>query len=295
MKYPKKSQTLPSIAGTLSKEGYVADVLYGGDIDFTNMRSYFYSSGYSRITSDKSFPVATRLNKWGANDDVTFSRLYSEMETRGQAADTSRRLTTFLTLSSHEPFNVPYLHHPEDPYLNSVAFTDSCLGSFMEKAKTLPAWDNLLVVLISDHGYKYPAATREFDPERYHIPMLWLGGAVKAPEVIDTYACQTDLAATLFSQLNLPYDAFTFSKDILNPAHPHYAFYTFHNGFGFVDGEGGVSVYDNDAEAVLLNNPAAGGEDTRLRHGKVILQTLYDDFGNRGRCEMPPKKTSKRF
>ena len=40
MKYPAKSQTLPSIAKTLTNEGYVADMLYGGDINFTNMQSY---------------------------------------------------------------------------------------------------------------------------------------------------------------------------------------------------------------------------------------------------------------
>lgn len=41
MKYPVKSQTLPSIAKSLNKEGYTADMLYGGDINFTNMQSYF--------------------------------------------------------------------------------------------------------------------------------------------------------------------------------------------------------------------------------------------------------------
>jgi len=277
MKYPAKSQTLPSIAKTLGKEGYVADMLYGGDINFTNMQSYFYSSGYSRITSDKDFPITSRLSKWGANDDITFSWLYEDLKKRNQDNNV-RWLTTFLTLSSHEPFEVPY-QHLEDPYPNSVAFTDSCLGSFIEKTKTLPVWDNLLIILVSDHGYKYPATTREFDPGRYHIPMLWLGGALKEPEIIDTYANQTDLAATLFSQMKLPYDDFIFSKDILNPNHPHYAFYTFKNGFGFADSLG-ISVYDNDAGIILLNDPVEG-EDKRLQNGKVLLQTLYDDLGQR--------------
>lgn len=277
MKYPAKSQTLPSIAKTLGREGYVADMLYGGDINFTNMQSYFYSSGYSRITSDKDFPITSRLSKWGANDDITFSWLYADLEKRNQG-DTPRWLTTFLTLSSHEPFEVPY-SHLEDPYLNSVAFTDSCLGSFIEKVKTLPIWDDLLVILVSDHGFKYPATTREFDPARYHIPMLWLGGAIKEPEVIDTYANQTDLAATLLSQMRLPYNDFIFSKDILNPNHPHYAFYTFKNGFGFAD-ESGISVYDNDAGITLLSDPAEG-EEKRLQNGKALLQTLYDDLGQR--------------
>lgn len=276
MKYPAKSQTLPSLAKSLGEEGYVADMLYGGDINFTNMQSYFFSSGYSRITADRDFPLASRLSKWGANDDITFAHLAKEIRQREGSAQPW--LTTFLTLSSHEPFEVPY-HRLGDPYLNSVAFTDSCLGHFIDGLKETPTWKNLLVILVSDHGFHYPADLSDYEPRRFHIPMLWIGGAVAAPQVIETYASQTDLAATLLAQLGLPCEEFVFSKDILDPAYPHYAFYTFPNGFGFIDSTG-VSVYDNESNRPLCVQPAAGGEE-RLEKGKALLQTLYDDLGGR--------------
>ena len=271
MKYPAKSQTLPSIARSLTNEGYKADMLYGGDINFTNMQSYFFSSGYSKITADRDFPLSSRLSKWGANDDVTFNWLYQYMEER---PNETPWLSTFLTLSSHEPFEVPF-HKLDNPYLNSVAFTDSCLGLFIDKMKQLPVWENLLVVMVSDHGYKYPSNVQEFEPQRYHIPMLWLGGAIKEPQIINTIACQTDLAKTLLNQLNVPTGDFIFSKDILDPAIPHYAFYTFNNGFGMIDSTG-ISVYDNEGEKVLLD-----GNELRIEKGKALLQTLYKDMGNR--------------
>ncbi|MCD8270748.1 MAG: LTA synthase family protein [Parabacteroides sp.] len=275
MKYPAKSQTLPSIARSLGEQGYVADMLYGGDINFTNMQSYFFSSGYSKITADRDFPLSSRLSKWGANDDITFSHLYKSIKDRD---DKTPWLSTFLTLSSHEPFEVPY-HHLDDPFLNSVAFTDSCIGSFIDKLKELPVWNNTLVVLVADHGYHYPSSLKEYEPRRFHIPMIWLGGAVKNPAIIDTYANQTDLAATLLSQLGLPHDQFIFSRDILDPGYREYSFYTFSNGFGFIDNTG-VSVYDNESNKPLLEEPANNSGD-RLNKGKVILQTLYDDLGNR--------------
>jgi len=275
MKYPSKSQTLPSLAKSLGQEGYVSDMLYGGDINFTNMRSYFYSSGYSRITADKDFPLSTRLSKWGANDDVTFSWLYSDIAKRDTA---SLWMSTFLTLSSHEPFEVPF-HHMDNPYLNSVAFTDSCLGSFIEKTKELPLWEDLLIILVSDHGYRYPAGMVESYPARYHIPMIWLGGAVKKSMQINTFSNQTDLAATLLNQLDIPHNDFIFSKDIMNKQQPHYAFYTFNNGFGFIDPTG-ISVYDNGGEQLLIAQPKESNEE-RLRKGKALLQTLYDDLGSR--------------
>ena len=46
MKSPAKSRTLPSIAGKLREQGYATDFLYGGDINFTNMKSYLLGSGY---------------------------------------------------------------------------------------------------------------------------------------------------------------------------------------------------------------------------------------------------------
>lgn len=275
MKYPAKSQTLPSIAKSLGEQGYVADMLYGGDINFTNMQSYFFSSGYSKITADRDFPLSQRLSKWGANDDITFSHLYESIEKRDGKTPW---LSTFLTLSSHEPFEVPF-QRLDDPYLNSVAFTDSCIGSFVDKLKELPAWKNTLVVLVSDHGFRYPSPMPDYEPRRFHIPMIWLGGAVKEPAVIDTYANQTDLAATLLAQMNLPHDAFTFSRDLFDPNYREYAFYTFPNGFGFIDSTG-VSIYDNESNTPSLEEPTQGSWE-RLDKGKVLLQTLYDDLGGR--------------
>lgn len=277
MKYPAKSQTLPSIAKSLTNEGYIANMLYGGDINFTNMQSYFFGSGYSRITADRDFPITSRLSKWGANDDITFRYLYEDIKSRDNQAPW---LTTFLTLSSHEPFEVPY-HRLDEMglYPNSVAFTDSCIGHFIEKLKELPVWKNTLVIFVSDHGYPYPKDVTGYEPRRYHIPMLWIGGAVKEPVVIDKLANQTDLAATLLNQLEIDHDAFTFSRNILSPDYPEYAFYTYSNGFGFIDSTG-ISVYDNEGKETLIETPREGS-DLRLRKGKALLQTLYDDLGNR--------------
>lgn len=276
MKIPAKSQTLPSIAKELRNEGYETDVLYGGDINFTNMKSFFYSSGYNSLIADVDFPLSSRLSKWGADDDVTFERLFDDIMTKKQKQPPWH--TTFLTLSSHEPFEVPY-NRLEHPYLNSVAFTDSCVGDLVDKIKKTPVWDDLLIVFISDHGYAYPETLKMYEPSRYHIPCLWIGGAVKAPTVIDNYISQTDLAATLLGQLDLNKEEFKFSRDLFSDDYSEFAFYTFNNGFAFIDSTG-VSVYDNAAEAPLIEEPQNNSTE-RLNKGKAILQTLYQDLGTR--------------
>ncbi len=106
MKIPAKSQALPSVAKTLRKAGYATDFLYGGDINFTNMKSYLHSMGYERAMGYEAFTLAERTSSaWGANDSITFERLYEELKAR--PTDKSWH-TAYLSLSSHEPIEVPY-------------------------------------------------------------------------------------------------------------------------------------------------------------------------------------------
>lgn len=79
MKYPHKSQSLPSISRSLNRAGYTSHYYYGGDADFTNMRSYLKSAGFMSIVSDVDFPLSQRLSKWGAHDHLVFRRLLDDL------------------------------------------------------------------------------------------------------------------------------------------------------------------------------------------------------------------------
>ena len=276
MKIPAKSRTLPAIAEGLSKAGYKTDFLYGGDINFTNMKSYLLSTGYQRLTANTDFSLAEQTsNAWGVNDDITFEYLYNQLRNRKEEGPWH---TAFLTLSSHEPFEVPY-HRLEDKIPNAFAYTDECLGKFIDRLKQTPAWKDLLVICLPDHGFYYPREGSNAMPRFYHIPLLWLGGAVKQPMQVDKLMNQTDLAATLLGQLGLEHTAFTFSRNVLGSDYKYpFAFYSFNNGFSFRDSTG-VTVFDNNSGSILFNEPEA--DESRLDKGKAILQTVYDDLGNR--------------
>ena len=276
MKIPAKSRTLPAIAEGLSKAGYKTDFLYGGDINFTNMKSYLLSTGYQRLTANTDFSLAEQTsNAWGVNDDITFEYLYNQLRNRKEEGPWH---TAFLTLSSHEPFEVPY-HRLEDKIPNAFAYTDECLGKFIDRLKQTPAWKDLLVICLPDHGFYYPREGSNAMPRFYHIPLLWLGGAVKQPMQVDKIMNQTDLAATLLWQLGLEHTAFTFSRNVLGSDYKYpFAFYSFNNGFSFRDSTG-VTVFDNNSGSILFDEPEA--DESRLDKGKAILQTVYDDLGNR--------------
>lgn len=276
MKYPRKSQSLPSISGTLLQNGYDVQYVYGGDANFTNMRSYLTAMGFENIISDADFPISQKLSKWGAHDDVMFDKIASQLEA-GQEKEPF--LKVIQTSSSHEPFEVPGFNKLEDIRLNSVAYTDSCLQAFVNRYKETPYWDNTLFVFVPDHAMQYPVDIDVFSVERYKIPMIFYGPALAQTGVkVDVVGSQIDLAATLLAQLGLPHSDFAFSKDMLNPANPHFAFFTVPDAFGVVADSGSV-VFDNVSEKIYTNSLP---DNALLEHGKAFLQKIYDDLDKRG-------------
>ena len=277
MKVPAKSRTLPAISEELLKAGYQTDFLYGGDINFTNMKSYLLSKGYQKLTADTDFSLAEQnSNVWGVNDDITSDWLLEQLKQRTETD--SPWFTTYLTLSSHEPFEVPY-NRLEEKIPNAFAYTDECLGKLIDGLKQTPLWNDLLIVCIPDHGFCYPQGTTDRGGEFSHIPMLWLGGAVKEPMKIDKIMNQTDMAATLLGQLGLDHSMFPFSRDVLSENYVYpFAFYSSGSVFAFRDSTG-VSAYDIKADCISYEEPSANEE--RLNRGKAILQSAYDDLGKR--------------
>lgn len=273
MKYPEKTEKLPSIPGSLKQAGYHPEYYYGGDADFTNMRSYLIAAGIEKIVCDKDFPVSERTGKWGVHDDTLFRRFLKDLKEEQQKEPF---LKFIQTSSSHEPFEVPF-HRLKNKTLNAFAYADSCVGSFVEEIEKTPLWENTLIVLVPDHWGAYPRPLD--DPlERHRIPLIFIGGAVKEARRIDTYASQIDIAATLLAQLGLPHDEFVFSKNILNPNAPHFGYFTEPSLFGMVTEENQL-VFNCESNSVQVDQGRSKGAN--LAKGKAFLQKLYDDLAKR--------------
>ena len=276
LKYPRKMPSVPSIAGSLRAAGYKASYYYGGDADSANMRSYLESSGFEKIVADRDFPVSDRLSKWGVPDHLLFRCLLDDLkaEVADSSASASPRFRVLQTSSSHEPFEVPYRRLADDR-ANSFAYTDSCVGDFIRQYRALPQWKNTVVVLVPDHQGAHPAGLDNLSVERYQIPLLWVGGAIRKPQRLDVYGSQQDIAATLLAQLGLPHGKFTFSKDLLNPSAPHFAFFTMPDAFGMVTPDNQL-IFDCRADRVAVD--AGTVKSKNLQAGKAYLQQLYDDI-----------------
>ena len=263
MKTPAKSRHLPSIVGTLLKSGYHTSYIHGGDLNFTDMSSYLYGTGFEHLTGLKDLNLDTQKGKWGYMDDAMADHFLSHIQKQKEPF-----MTVWQTLSSHEPFDVPDMGI-EDKMLNSMAFADRSIAHVVDSLSKSDIWDRSIVVIVADHAYAFPYGIAHSAPERHHIPILITGGAVGVNEIIRKPVSQTDLAATLLSLMDIPSGEFFFSRNALGDL-PTFGYYVFNNGFGVVD-QTGITVYDCTQKKVIEGSDSA----SRMVRGRVMLQTTY--------------------
>ena len=269
MVQPAKSQHLPQMGKSLSAQGYRLKFWYGGDEDFTNMRSYLISGGFIDRVSDHSFPVSERLSKWGVNDHLLFKTAYEEISNRSMQ-DTTPTFDVILSLSSHEPFEVPAIRRYEDTYLNSIAYTDSCIGAFADSLRQTSAWDNTLLVFVADHGFPHPSGVQNYEPRRYAIPIVWAGGAVEEHREISTLCSQIDLVPTLLAQMDIDHSDYRFSKNMLDTTSVPFAFYSFNDGFALLTDQDTVVIDAKANRTIIGDNPSVE------QHARAFVQRIME-------------------
>lgn len=273
MKYPRKTNEIYAISRSLKNAGYATQYVYGGDANFTNMRSYLMATGFDDVISEEDYDNSLRTSKWGVNDSVLFARALQEMNADKKDA---RSFRVIQTSSSHEPFEVPH-HALENVRLNAFHYTDQCLGQFLDALRQRDDWQRTLVVVVPDHLGCYPEDIDNFKMYRYQIPLIFTGGAVSQPKRIGTIGSQQDIAATLLAILGIDHSEFTYSKDMLDTHSPHFAFFAVPDAMGMVTEEN-TMIFDNTSGKTVLD---IGKKGANLRSMQAYLQTIYDDIAKR--------------
>lgn len=274
IKEPKKSQSLPSLVKLLNENGYNSSFWYGGEINFANFNSFVIGSGFHDIITQNDFNPANYNSKWGVHDHVLFEALKDSM-----ARVNEPFLKVVLTLSSHEPFDVPMEpvfigSDDKTKYKNSVYYADRALGSFLDWAKETSWWKNTLIVMVADHCARFPEMPN-YEPKVFRIPMLWVGGALEKKGIrIEKLGSQVDIPTTILNQLGISGN-FPFAKDILSAGSKSFAFYTYNEGFGFITDSSAVGFDLKSRKPMLLEGKYPQSAE---RKGKACLQVLFDDY-----------------
>lgn len=276
MDLPRKSTSFPSIAGNLAKNGYHTTFYYGGDIDYSNMRSYFMGTGFEEIVSDADFSLKLHTGKWGVADSAVYERMLADIKNDHSGRPFFRSI---MTESSHEPFDVPnYQKIKDNEIFNAFSYADHHLGKFIAEMKKLPCWQNTIVAIVPDHLGAYPDQADNYQWWRFKVPFILLGGGLPEGIQCHTIGSQIDITATLLGLLGIDHSEFTYSKDLFDTKAPHFAFFTFPDAMGMVTDSSSV-IYDNTSNKVSLTS---GPDTDRLvKKAQAYLQKLYDDLDKR--------------
>ncbi len=278
MNFPNKTRNLPSLAESFNEMGYSTTYYYGGDANFANMKSFMLNQKFQNVEDENALPSSLERNsKWGVHDHLMLDYLTKEIDKESKPF-----FKVLFTLSSHEPFEVPMNtvikgDDANSKFLNSLNYTDSVVGIFIEKAKTKPWWKNTLIVLVADHSVHFVTNRDLHQPRRYAIPMIWTGGAINEAREITKIGAQQDIAATLLGQLLADNSKFEFSKNILANNSPEYAFYAWGNGFGLHSNKGSIA-FSTDSKSMIFEE----GDTTNLKlECEAIFQILSNDFNTK--------------
>jgi len=272
--YPEKTAKLQGLGDLFFDNGYATQFYYGGESEFMNIKSYLNGQKFQQLTTKENFKDADMNSKWGAHDDVVMRKIVSDIPKRKEPY-----FTTWLTLSSHEPFETPVKavfdgNDKETKFLNSLHYTDSVVYSFINELKKMPSWENTIVIISADHGHYLPVTGKRADD--YRIPILWLGGALKKQNIIIAKTVsQLDMAGTLVQQLHFKTDQFPFGKNVFDSTSKHWAFFTYNDGIGFVT-DSSRTLFDNAGKRIVFAEGKSTDEHERI--AKALMQKLYSDF-----------------
>ncbi len=278
---PEKYASLNCFPKDLHKQGYHTSFLFGGQLNYGNIKAYIYFNEFDEITEGKDFDKDVPSGSLGHHDQYMLDKLLSDIDDYPQPF-----FAGAFTLSTHSPYDQPANNYKKfddryDQLLNSIYYADSCVYDFVSKAKSKSWYDSTLFVLVADHSHPSPFKHPYYSKEVRKIPLLFFGNVIKDEykgKHINTIMSQTDVAATLLSQLDLPYDKYHWSKDVFNPNVKQFAYYGYDNGYGFIDPKGNYAYIMNGD---IYRDFKFESQEDSLRittSGKSFVEVLFQEY-----------------
>ena len=276
-----KSRKLPSLNKSLKKEGYHSSYFFGGQLSYGNIKSYLYTQGFDIIKDEKNYNNLPS-GKLGVHDEHMFDIFHSELNKLPEPF-----MSTLFTLSSHSPYDFPAKHsisfnHRQDKYVNSVNYTDKCLGDFMIKVKDEPWYKNTLFIIVADHSHNSPIYRRLAQKERFKIPMLWYGDVLKdeyKARKMNRLGSHIDISSTLLGQLNIDYSEFNFSTNLFNRS-AYLIPYAFPKGYGIIKPKE-YYAFSEIYQKVIENNAKTKKDKKKIKkEAEMYFQNAFEHYIN---------------
>lgn len=236
---PEKFQHLPSLSLALQEQDYENKFFFAGEPEFGSFKAFLIHNGFEKVYSLKDFTKKELSQDLGAPDEHLFQKFIDDMQSPKEPF-----FSMIMTQTTHEPFDMPFNEGVDDDatkYVNTVKYLDSIIGNWYNACQDLSWFENTIFVLTSDHSHTFPERYWYTDPERFHIPFMLFGPALKEEfkgQENHQIVNQSDIPLSLAKQLELKKQEFTFSKDIFNPYSPTFTTFIHIHGHNWIDQNG---------------------------------------------------------
>lgn len=251
------------MSDVLEAAGYTQQFMGGASTEFAGKGPFLEAHGYDRVLGREQLLASLEdpayRSGWGLYDDSMFE--HASEEFRRLAEEETPFNLTLLTLDTHHPTGFPSDSCPsyepvDNSMLDAVHCSDHLIGRFLDEISGHPAYEDTVVVLLSDHlGMRhnaYPLFPDDY-PRRLFFTVL------NTPESgkVDTVGTTMDVAPTLLELMDVEHEV------------------------GFVAGR---SLLDSelDSRTTAFNDPR------RLRALRSINSSVFSTrMEDSGVCERP--------
>jgi phosphoglycerol transferase MdoB-like AlkP superfamily enzyme len=278
-----KSVPLPCINQDLKKYGYQSGFIFGGDLNYGNIRSYVFNKKFDVIKEERDFDGDISRGKLGIQDNEMAGE-YLKILNSAKAPF----VYSWFTLSSHMPYDFPgekkQLVKTENDYINSIEYSDNAFKLFFNEAKKQPWYKNTLFVVVADHSHASHKELNVYNAEYHRIPLILFGDVIidscKGKVIADVFS-QLDIVKTLLKQMKMDQESenYTWSKNMFNPYTKPFAFYCSYSGSGFITNEGFIG-YQHGLKELIFNTieDKKSLSDSLIMFGKAFQQSVYEDY-----------------
>jgi hypothetical protein len=278
-----KSVPLPCINQDLAKQGYQSGFMFGGDLNYGNIKSYIFNKKFEVVKEEKDIDGSIRRGALGIQDaDMQAQYLNILNEAK------SPFVYAWFTLSTHMPYDYlgekKQLTKLENDYTNSVTYADKALQSFFAKAKKQSWYANTLFVITSDHSHGCHRDFSSYNPEYHRTPLIFFGDLIdstyRGMEVKNVFS-QLDIIKTIEKQMGLNTEAnqYVWGKDMFNPYSKHFAYYCSFDGGGFITDDGYIG-YQHGVKSLIFNSFDKENPDAEklTMYSKAFQEAVYEDY-----------------
>lgn len=286
---------LQGMGKILGQQGYHTSFFHGapnGSMGFSaimNLSGFEHYYGMTEFNESGLYGEEAFDGTWGIWDEE-----FLQYMAKTQSTLPTPFVSTFFSLSSHHPFEIPARYQgqfdAETERLSTFRYADYALQRYFETAKQQPWYDNTLFVITADHSSLAAYDSYKTDLGKFRIPILFYKPDGSLKQWVSGVAQQSDIFPTILDILNNDAEYFSFGSSLLDESTPKYAISYVNDNYQLVkgdyllqfDGEKVTALYRYKTDTFLRNNIKDNSEVQEDKQSLVaFLQAVLQQYNNR--------------